>query len=85
MGRSKRKREGQTVGSKPPVLPLFYDNVMHCTFADLGSNKVSSSSSSAVTILSNLEPLAIPIRGSLLHVLCKLIKTTNLHRLDLAL
>ena len=28
------------------ILLYFYDTVMHCTFADLGSNKVSSSSSS---------------------------------------
>ena len=27
------------------ILLEFYDHVMHCTFADLGSNKVSSSSS----------------------------------------
>ena len=31
------------------ILVYFYDNVMHCTFADLGSNKVSSTSSSSTS------------------------------------
>ena len=37
-------------------IAVFYDNVMHCTFADLGSNKVSSSSSSCCIMSRQLSP-----------------------------